>query len=254
MKIARVDATNNFRVDFKPLENDRTANILELLIHMAPTLPCNYPKGEAGDFLRDQINQPLSLLLGAIALYGSDNPWALPHSLFVRLDKQRFDALTLSQENSVVLCQAIKQKPMLHMDPNKMGMWISNVTKVIVGEYGGGTSWIWDDYRQMDVSRLVRRLKSMPGVGITKALTFSFLLYRDWEANIVGWDKLEMPIDPPMTETLHRLGMGKFPRGSPEHIVQIYGGLRVLIKQHCTWNRPQCVACPISIICPRQGV
>jgi hypothetical protein len=254
MGIARVYAVNNFCADFKPMENNRTANVLELLIQMAPILPCNYPNGKAGDFLQDQVNQPLSLLLGAIALYGSDDPWALPYNLFIRLDKQRFDALTLSQEDPTILCKAVRQKPILHMDPNKMGTWISKITKVVVGEYGEGTSWIWDDYRQMDVSRLIRRLKSMPGIGVTKALTFSFLLYRDWRADIVGWDKLEIPIEPSMTKALYRLGIEKFPRSDPEHVVKIYSGLRTLIKKHCTWNEPQCGACPISIICPRQGV
>jgi hypothetical protein len=229
-------------------------DIVESLIRAGPKIPCDYPDGEAGEFLKDHASQPLSLLFGAIAMYGSDDPWALPHAWATRLGKERFDATSLAEESESALILALKQRPALHMDPVRMGRWASQAAKVIVGQYGGGTSWIWNDYRHIDVSRLVMRLRGIPGIGAVKALVFAFLLYRDWGATVVGWDKFEIPMDPPMLETLRRLGIGAFPSGDPEQTVKIHEGLRTIAKKHCIWNGPQCGACPVSAKCPKQGV
>lgn len=253
MDRARVDASNSFRETFLPMETD-IVDIVESLIRAGPKIPCDYPDGEAGEFLRNPTSQSISLLIGAIAMYGSNEPWALPQALAVRLGKGRFDAVSLAEESESTLILAFKQRPVLHLDPVRMGRWINQAAKVIVGQYGGGTSQIWNDYRLIDVSRLVMRLKGIPGIGAVKALVFAFLLYRDWGAIVVGWDKFEIPMDPPMLETLRRLGIGAFPKGDPEQIVKIHEGLRIITKKHCIWNGPQCGAYPMSAKCPKRGV
>jgi len=218
-------------------------------------IPREYPDGVAGEFLRDPASQPLSLLLGAIAMYGSDSPWSLPHTLATRLGMERFDAMALAGMGEAALRQAIAKRPSLHIDSPKMGRWADQASRMVVGQYGGGTSWIWDDYRRMDAARLVERLRGVPGIGAVKALVFAFLLGTDWGADIVGWDKFEMPMDPPMLEASRRLGIGtSLPRGDPERLVRIHEGLRNIVKRHCALDGPRCEACPLSAKCPRQGV
>jgi hypothetical protein len=98
-------------------------------------------------------------------------------------------------------------------------------------------------------------LKGIPGIGTVKALVFAFLLNRDWGADIVGWDKFVMPMDPSMLEVSRRLGIGiSFPRADPEQLVKIYEGFRSIVKRYCALDGPHCEVCPLSKKCLKQGV
>jgi endonuclease III len=233
---------------------NRVVNILKFVAQNGTPVPRGYPDGMSGEFLKNPSTQPLSLLLGAIAMYGSDFPWDLPYELATRLRMDQFDAVTLATKDMEELKSAIGNRPMLHIDPTKMGKWISGTAKVIVGQYGGRTSWIWDDYKHMDVSRLVIRLKEIPGIGIVKALIFAFLLNRDWGADIVGWNEFKIPMDLHMLKVSHRLGITLFPMEDPEQLVMVYEGLRNIMKRYCVLDGPRCEICPLLEKCPRQGV
>lgn len=224
-------------------------NIAELLARSTPLVSPAYPEGEAGEFLRNPVNQPLALLIGAMAMYGSDAPWEVPHKLHARLEPMRFNAAALAEVDEGALRLAMRS---LHVDPAKTGKWISQASKVVVGQYGGEVSWIWNDYRRIEVSRLIGRLKGIPGIGSVKALVFAFLLGMDWGANIVGWEQFDMPMDERMLWASRRLGLVLPIRSDdPEWLVMLHEGLRAAGK-HCG-PLPRCEACPAFAVCPRQG-
>lgn len=243
----RVDASVPFRVVFNRMETNR--DMMELLARAAPKALPAYPDGEAGEFLRNPANRSLALLLGAMTMYGSDTPWEVPHKLHVRLEPMRFTAAALAEVDEGVLRLAMRD---LHVDPAKTGKWISQASKVVVGQYGGEASWIWNDYRRIDVSRLIGRLRGIPGIGSVKALMFAFLLGMDWGADIVGWEHFDMPMDEQMLWASRRLGLAlPLKSDDPERLVMLHEGLRCAGK-HCG-PAPRCEMCPVSAGCPRQG-
>jgi len=245
------------RFDFASLlymESNSVAEMLKLIMDSSPALPCEYPDGEAGEFLRNPTTQPMALLLGTISLYGSEDPWALPHGMAIRLNMNRFDAKTVAAVGEQNLRFAISTKPALHIDPHRMGRWAWQAASVVVGQYGGA-NWIWNDYRTIDVDRLIRRLIGVPGVGFVKAIMLTFLLHRDWKADIVGWERFEPPMDAGMMLAASRLGVvGTIGAPDPERVVRAYEGLRSVSKSFCVRNMPLCGRCPLSEKCPRQGV
>lgn len=243
------------RFRFAPLlamEVDRVSEMLGLLAGSAPELPCAYPDGEAGEFLRDPAKQPLSLLLGAIAMYGSEHPWALPHGMAARLGMARFDAPTLAAFGEQDLRRVVGEGPALHIDPRRMGRWAWRAARFVDGQYGGA-NWIWNDYRTMDAGRLVGRLMDVPGMGPVKATVLAFLLRRDWGARIVGWEAFEPPMDGGMLVAANRLGLGTSRGADPELVVRAYEGLRMVARMFCAGDAPLCGGCPLSEKCPRQG-
>lgn len=229
--------------------------LVEFLVAMSPSVPREYPVGEAGEFLRSPDKQALSLLLGAMAMYGSDSPWRFPFDLSRRLGVSGFNAAALAAVGEAEVRRAVGTKPALHIDPPRMGRWIQQAGQVLVGQYGGSANWIWNDYRRIEVERLVRRLMEIPGMGPVKALMLSFILRKDWDAEIVGWGEFNPPMDTGMSDTLRRLGIGRLPLSDdPELIVKVYEGLRSIAKAFCAQGRPLCDACPLSAKCPKQGV
>lgn len=236
-----------------PMKADNT---LELLASLAPPIPCEYPDGDAGMFLKDPASQPFALLVGAIALYGSELPWTLPYVLRTRLNIECFDAraIVAVDENVLRLVLSDASAYVLHMDPSRMAKWVRQSAQVIVGQYGGGTSWIWNDYRRIETAQLIRRLMELPGIGSVKALVLAFLLYRDWGADIVGWEKLQPPMSDTMRTAAFRLGIQSSISSSPEQIVMVCEGLRNIAKSFCVEDGPLCGNCPLLTGCPRQGV
>ena len=227
----------------------------ETLISLAPPVPrARDLSDRAKTFLEDPATRDFALLVGAVALYGSERPWELPCLLADRLKITQFDADTFSGIDRNKLCHVLSEKPSPHVDPGRMSSWIKDCGKVVMGQYSGGTSWIWNNYRIMDATRLARRLTGIPGIGTAKATVFTFLLLADWEAQVTGWEIFEPPVDERVSLTMRRLGMGKTMSRDPEETVATLEGIRALTKWHCLPSNPRCGLCPLTDKCCKQGV
>lgn len=209
-------------------------------------------EGRAKVFLDDPATKDFALLVGAIAMYGSEKPWELPCVLADRLMLARFDAETFADIDGRELRRALAEKPSLHIDPGRMSGWIRDCGKVVMGQYGSA-SWIWNNYRDMDATRLARRLTGIPGIGIAKATVFTFLLSADWGARVTGWEDFKPPVDHRLSAVLRRLGMDKL-AADPEMAVAALEGARMLAKRNCLADNPRCDSCPLVDKCPKQGV
>ncbi len=227
-------------------------SILGLMVSAAPALPRSYPDGAPGEFLKDPANQAFALLVGALALYGSDSPWGMPYELRTRLALPRFDATTIARLGEERLREALRRRPVLHMNPGKMGRWTWQAASVVVGQYGDA-KWIWNDRRHMEAGRLVRRLTGIPGIGAVKALVFAYLLGRDWEADL-DWTGFVPQLNTGMAGTLRRTGTSLPDVRNLEQFVMAHEGLRSVSKSFCSLDRPLCGECPLSAMCPKQGV
>jgi hypothetical protein len=227
--------------------------LLDSIAALAAPLPGMRPSRHAGELPDDPSEGDFALLVGAIAMYGSDEPWDLPRALAGRLAIGCFDAEVFSGMDIARLRCALAESPALHVDPGKMARWIVDAGKVVAGQYGGSARWIWNDCGGIDATRLARRLVGIPGIGTAKATVFAYLLSRDHGIPVSGWDVFDPPMNQRLLAVRARLG-GHALRGDPGRDVAILEGIRELAKGFCGLTGPQCGICPLSGKCPKQGV
>lgn len=139
---------------------------------------------------------PLALLIGFLLDQQVPMEWAFgaPHTLKQRLNN-KLDARAIAQMEPEMLDAAFRAKPPLHRYPGSMAKRTRTLCQIIVDEYAGETSHIWDD--GAEAAEVVRRIARLPGFSVNKAQVIIGTLAKrlgvplaGWKANSPGWFSL----------------------------------------------------------------
>jgi uncharacterized HhH-GPD family protein len=142
---------------------------------------------ESDDANRLLATDDLALLIGMLldqqfpmerAFYG---PQLLQDRLGEPLDAGRIAGADLE-----VLETAFQGPPAIHRYPSAMAKRTRALCRVIVEEYGGAASDIWETAD--DGAELLKRLKALPGFGVGKSRIFVGLLGKRLGVRPRGWE------------------------------------------------------------------
>jgi len=113
-----------------------------------------------------------------------------PYDLKERLGG-RLDATEIAALNPDDLVEFFVRRPALHRFPAAMAARTQDLARVVVDQYGGDASRIWDEAVTGD--ELFKRLKGLPGFGEQKARIFLALLAKRRGVQPPGWEEAAGP-------------------------------------------------------------
>jgi uncharacterized HhH-GPD family protein len=221
-----------------------------------PTGPPSFtPDPEANELV---LRDPFAFLLGVIFDQGvsAERAWRAPFELRRRLG--HFELARIAAEANAVAA-AVKQPPALHRFVSKVPEWIIDAAKRVLQEYDGDASRIWSDAPTARVLR--ERLDAFHGVGQKKAAMAVEILERDLGVKIQALEGSDVAYDIHVRRVFLRTGLAD--RDELDHIVQVARRLNParpgaldegawrIGRGWCHAGTPNCVACPITKVCPR---
>lgn len=152
-----------------------------------PTIPVT------GDPAADAllVENPFALLLAMLLDQQVPMEWAFrgPYTLNERIGG--LDPVAIAAMTPDELEAAFKAKPALHRFPGSMAKRAHALAQVIVDEYGGDTSKVWNDATSGD--ELYERLRALPGFGDEKSKIFLALLGKRLGVKPPGWEAAAQP-------------------------------------------------------------
>lgn len=134
---------------------------------------------------------PTALMIGMLLDQQVPMEWAFsaPATLLDRLGGLSAETIaTMDVEEFVAVCC---DRPAIHRFPAAMGRRIHGMCELILGEYGGEASRIWDGVGE--ANELVRRLRAIPGFGAEKTQIFIALLAKRFGVRPAGWEEAAGP-------------------------------------------------------------
>jgi uncharacterized HhH-GPD family protein len=148
----------------------------------------------AGDSEADALlaSDPLALLIGMVLdqQIPLERAFRSPLELAQRLGRP-LDAAELAFMDPAALGAIFAQPPALHRFPGSMAARVSQLCRVIVEDYDGKPSEIWDT--AATGSELLARVKALPGFGAQKAAIFVALLGKQLGVRPPGWEQAAGP-------------------------------------------------------------
>jgi uncharacterized HhH-GPD family protein len=119
-------------------------------------------------------SNPLALLIGFALDQQVTVPTAFagPRKLEQRLGK--VDAAHIAGMDPAKLDAVFREKPAVHRFPGNMAKRVQDLCAVVVSEYGGDASRIWND--AADAADLRARLSGLPGFGDMKVTSLAAVL------------------------------------------------------------------------------
>jgi uncharacterized HhH-GPD family protein len=213
------------------------------------------PDIEANRFV---LNDPFAFLIGVIFDQGikAERAWAAPYELSLRLGY--FNAQQLADDVEGIRT-AVQQRPKLHRFVNNLPDWVANAAQMVVREYGGDASKIWNDIPTAIV--LQRRFTAFKGIGQKKAAMAVELLERDFEVAIVDLEGSDVAFDVHVRRVFLRTGLGEVDRkddivrSARQHHRERPGSLDGpawhIGRRWCRPTYPRCSECVLTNVCPR---
>lgn len=110
-----------------------------------------------------------------------------PQLLKERLGED-LDAAALASKDLEALEEVFKGPPAIHRYPSSMAKRTQDMCQVIVDEYDGVASRVWET--AYDAKDLLKRLKALPGFGDGKSRIFVGLLAKRLGIQLEGWEKV----------------------------------------------------------------
>lgn len=128
---------------------------------------------------------PLALLVGMVLdqQFPMERAFAGPALLTERIGELTAEKLAGYDHDALVA--AFTGPPALHRYPRSMAERVQSVCQVIVDDYDGDVSRIWDE--AADGREVFRRLNALPGWGTMKAQIFTALLGKQCGLELDGW-------------------------------------------------------------------
>ena len=135
---------------------------------------------------------PLALLLGMVLDQQVTMEWAFrgPLELSRRMGG-KLNAAAIAAMDPDTFVTIFSEKPALHRYPGSMAKRTQGVCQLIVDEFDGDASQIWD--RASDANDLYKRVKQIPGFGEMKAKIFIALLGKQVGLNTADWQSVCAP-------------------------------------------------------------
>ncbi len=148
-----------------------------------------------GDAAADRLlaSDPLALLIGMLLdqQFPMERAFAGPHILRTRLGRN-LDAADLAEVPEDELVEVFRGPPAIHRYPASMAKRTQSLARMIVEEYDGEASRVWEG--AADGKDLYTRLRALPGYGDAKARIFVGILGKrlgvtppGWEAEAADW-------------------------------------------------------------------
>lgn len=131
-------------------------------------------------------SEPSALLIGWICdqqvrvQQAFSAPWHLAERLGT-LEPSEIAAMPVSR-----IVDAFVEQPPLHRYGRSMAKRVHACMNVVVDEYGGDVERIW--LKSEDYDDLARRIKALPGFGITKVPAFIAMLARRFGLEVTGFE------------------------------------------------------------------
>ena len=213
------------------------------------------PDIEANRFV---VNDPFAFLIGVIFDQGikAERAWAAPYELSLRLGY--FNPQQLADDVEGIRT-AVHQRPKLHRFVNNLPDWVASAAQMVVREYRGEASNIWND--NPTAIALQRRFIAFKGIGQKKAAMAVELLERDFDVAIVDLEGSDVAFDIHIRRVFLRTGLGEVDR--IDDIVRIArqhhrerpgsldGPAWQIGRRWCRPTYPRCSECVPTNVCPR---
>jgi len=103
----------------------------------------------------------------------------------------KLNAASIAAMDPDAFVTIFSEKPALHRYPGSMAKRTQDVCQLIVDEFDGDASQIWD--RASDANDLYKRVKQIPGFGEMKAKIFIALLGKQVGLNTADWQSVCAP-------------------------------------------------------------
>src|SRR3954447_2732332 len=129
-----------------------------------------------GDDEADALNarDPFALLMGFALDQQVPVQTAFAGPLKLRERFGTLDPRRIAEADPAKLEELFRQKPAIHRFPGSMAGRVQELAAVVVEEYGGDASRIWNE--AVDASELKRRLGALPGFGAMKVTALGSVL------------------------------------------------------------------------------
>jgi uncharacterized HhH-GPD family protein len=135
---------------------------------------------------------PLALLIGMVLdqQIPMERAFRAPFELRERLGGT-LDPADLAAMDPDALTEIFQQKPALHRFPRSMAARVQEVCGVVVGQYQGVASNLWESATSGE--ELLATLRTLPGFGEQKARIFAALLAKRLGVTPPGWQEVTSP-------------------------------------------------------------
>lgn len=182
--------------------------------------------------------------------------WTIPYWLrkqLGHLDPQKMNRLTIEEWS-----QLVAQLPKRPRFVNDAPRTLDKITKIIVEEFNGNPSKIWENKKAAEVKKTFRRVHGV-GPGISNMIVL--LLEKAYGIRFSDLDHATMDIKPDVhtMRVLYRLGVAKAQQESdaiqaarllnPNYPGEIDGPLWLIGRNWCTATHPNCTQCIMNAEC-----
>jgi uncharacterized HhH-GPD family protein len=138
----------------------------------------------------------LALLIGMVLdqQIPLERAFSSPRDLRDRLGG-RLDVDMIATMEPDALAAVFAERPALHRFPASNAERVQQLCQIIVRDYGGRASGIWEDVT--NGVELLKRVKALPGFGEQKAKIFVALLGKQLGVKPAGWQEASRPFGEP---------------------------------------------------------
>lgn len=141
-----------------------------------------------GDDEADRLlaSDPLALLIGFVLDQQIPLQKAFSGPLELKRRLGSLDAGTIARMDPGELDAVFRERPAIHRFPGNMARRTQELCQVIVEDYGGVASRVWED--ASDGADLARRIGELPGFGEMKVSTLAGVLGKRLGVRPPGWE------------------------------------------------------------------
>jgi len=243
-------------------DETRLTKITEALLEFGPTVPNTslFPiiVPEAAPLIE---TDPYAFLIAVCLDRGTKAQvvWTIPYDIIMKLghlDPQLIYKMSLDELAELFL--QLPRKPRYVNDAPKT---VRDLTRLVVEEYNGEASKVWEGKRAADVNRT---LMSIHGVGPGIANMGVLLIEKAFGVRFSDLDRTRMDIKPDVhtVRVLYRLGASEAQtiqaaieatrRMNPSFPGGLDGALWEIGRRFCFASDPDCPKCPMNKSCARR--
>jgi len=231
-----------------PRSAKENRQIAELLSSTASLPKC--PEDEARLFSHPASSPIGALISGILMSHASEDPLIHPMIIARRMGLKELTLASLRQAGKAAIAEAISSPKPLCSRPKWCSLLIWKALDHIESIYNGDPERVWNNGAGIKLSRLVRRLGRVPGIG-SKAYDLADVFVRHWSLPILEWDTDDLEIDQAQMRVARRLGWyhGMPTKDISRLKLSTYRGL-LYLSFLCCWERgPDCNSCSARSTC-----
>lgn len=203
------------------------------------------------------LNDHLAFVIGVILDQGqrAERVWAIPFELKKRLG--HLDPFRIAQMTDTEIQQVFENPSKLHRYWKTMALRVRDACKLIVRNYEGNVSNIWNDTPRTD--DLQRRFEEFNGIGQKKASMAANILVRDFGIPVRDRKGIDVSNDIHVRRVFVRTGLVE--NGTEYEIIQVAREINSeypgeldfpawdVGRTWCHPTNPNCKSCPINESC-----